>query len=143
MCTTNMALSAKVPSAPLAPKMFYTVRHAVFVHQKMDCSISSWDTAARTLCSKKMGFAISPGSVLHRSHVLAWSTLCLCTKKNGLSHFTTLCFAWTDFPSVQLEAFDFHFAMLTPLYRALSSFRGVSTERSIPLLFWQSTMGEK
>ena len=81
--------------------MFYTfpalVRHAVFVHQKMECSISSQGI------SQYVHFV--PKKWVSPFHLVVFYTVpmcwhcphCACAQKNGLSHFTTLCFARTVF----------------------------------------------
>ena len=71
---------------------------------------------------------------------------CAWAQKNGMSYFTTWCFAWT----VSLFSWALYFPschccfLWSPLWhRALSSsLRGVPTESSIPCVwFWQPSMG--
>ena len=128
--------------------MFYTflalVRHAVFLHQKMDCSISSpGNCNPDTLFRKKW---VSPFHlvVFYTVHSCWHCPHCACAQKNGLSHFTTSCFAWTAFYSVRLGSLRLpichaHTFSIEP--SALS--RGWFNRALYPLLFWQPTVGEE
>ncbi len=102
----------------------------------------SRNLAVRTLCSEKMGFAISLGSVLHRSNVLALSTLCLCTKKWVVPfHYFVFCKnSFSLFLGKTLNSFNL--PCLRPCIEPSALSRGRVYRALYPFL-WQPTMGEK
>ena len=89
----KMDILATLPCGVLHPSLCWPRPRGACTPKNGIFHFTSWEFAQWTLCSKKMGFAISLCSVFSFILALALSTLCLSTQ-NGLPHFTTWRFAW-------------------------------------------------